>query len=85
MTVNVNYVIIVKGDHFMNNREKEIIEAVKSDIKNLKENCNKSEIVRFLDYTIILGKELNFSDEFMGRLYFLRYYYNIGGNENEKS
>ena len=81
MTVNVNYVIIVKGRHFMNNREKEIIEAVKSDIKNFQENCNKSEIVRFLDYTIILGKELNFSDEFMGRLYFLRYYYNIGGNE----
>ena len=84
MTVNVNYVIIVKGDHFMNNREKEIIEAVKSDIKNFQENCNKSEIVRFLDYTIILGKELNFSDDFMERLYFLRYYYNIGGNENEK-
>ena len=81
MTVNVNYVIIVKGGHFMNNREKEIIEAVKSDIKNFQENCNKSEILRFLDYTIILGKELNFSDEFMGRLYFLRYYYNIGGNE----
>ena len=68
----------------MNNREKEIIEAVKSDIKNFQENCNKSEIVRFLDYTIILGKELNFSDELMGRLYFLRYYYNIGGIENEK-
>ena len=59
MMVNVNYVIIVKGVYFMNNREKEIIEAVKSDIKNLQENCNKSEIVRFLDYTIILGKELN--------------------------
>ena len=81
MTVNVNYVIIVKGDHFMNNREKEIIETVKSDIKKLQEKCSKSEIVRFLDYTIILGKELNFSDEFMERLYFLRYYYNIGGTE----
>ena len=65
----------------MNNREKEIIETVKLDIKNLQENCNKSEIVRILDYTIILAKELNFSDEFMGRLYFLRYYYNIGGIE----
>ena len=65
----------------MNNREKEIIETVKSDIKNLQENCNKSEIVRFLDYTIILGKELNYSDEFIEKLYFLRYYYNIvGGN-----
>ena len=81
MTVNVNYVIIVKGDRFMNNREKEIIEAVKSYIKNFQENCNKSEIVRFLDYTIILGKELNFSDDFMERLYFLRYYYNLGGSE----
>ena len=53
MTVNVNYVIIVKGVYFMNNREKEIIDAVKLDIKNFQENCNKSEIVRFLDYTII--------------------------------
>ena len=65
----------------MNNREKEIIETVKLDIKKLQENCNKSEIVRFLDYTIILAKELIYSDEFMDRLYFLRYYYNIGGNE----
>ena len=61
----------------MNNREKEIIETVKSDIKNLQENCNKSEIVRFLDYIIILGKELNYSNEFMEKLFFLRYYYNI--------
>ena len=65
----------------MNNREKEIIEAVKSDIKNFQENCSKSEIVRFLDYTIILGKELNYSNEFMKKLFFLRYYYNIGGIE----
>ena len=61
----------------MNNREKEIIEAVKLDIKNLQENCSKSEIVRFLDYIIILGKEFNYSNEFMEKLYFLRYYYNI--------
>ena len=65
----------------MNNREKEIIELVKSDIKKFQENCSKSKIVRFLDYTIILAKELNYSDEFMEKLYFLRYYYNIGGNE----
>ena len=58
-------------------REKEIIETVKSDIKKFQENCNNSEIVRFLDYIIILGKELNYSDEFMERLFFLRYYYNI--------
>ena len=62
----------------MNNREKEIIEAVKTDIKKFQENCSKSEIVRFLDYIIILGKEFNYSNEFMEKLYFLRYYYNIG-------
>ena len=61
----------------MNNREKEIIETVKSVIKNLQENCYNSEIVRFLDYIIILGKQLNYSDEFMERLIILRYYYNI--------
>ena len=65
----------------MNNREKEIIEVVKLDIKKLQENCNNSDIVRFLDYIIILGKELNYSNEFMKKLFFLRYYYNIGGNE----
>ena len=61
----------------MNNREKEIFETVKLDIKNLQEKCNNSEIVRFLEYIIILGKELNYSDEFMESLFFLRYYYNI--------
>ena len=39
----------------MNNREKEIIEAVKSDIKNLQENCNKSEIVRFFGLHYYIG------------------------------
>ena len=68
----------------MNNREKEIIEVVKSDIKKFQKNCNNSDIVRFLEYIIILGKELNYSNEFMERLYFLRYYYNIGGNYNER-
>ena len=58
----------------MTNREKEIIESVKSDLKNFYNNCSKDELVRFLDYTIILGKELNYSDEFMEKLYFMRYY-----------
>ena len=57
----------------MTNREKEIIESVKSDLKNLHKNCSK-ELVRYLDYTIILAKELNHSDEFMEKLYFMRYY-----------
>ena len=60
----------------MTNREKEIIESVKSDLKNLYNNCSKDELVRYLDYTIILAKELNHSDEFMEKLYFIRYYIN---------
>ena len=36
----------------------------------------KNSVIKYL-------KQLNYSDEFMERLYFLRYYYNIGGNENE--
>ena len=58
----------------MTNREKEIIESVKSDIKNFYNNRSKEELVRYLDYTIILSKELNHSDEFMEKLYFMRYY-----------
>ena len=58
----------------MTNREKEIIESVKSDLKNFYNNCSKDELVRYLDYTIILAKELNHSDEFMEKLYFMRYY-----------
>ena len=60
----------------MTNREKEIIESVKSDLKNFYNNRSKEELVRYLDYTIILSKELNHSDEFMEKLYFIRYYIN---------
>ena len=72
----------------MNNREKEIIEAVKLDIKKFQENCNNIDIVSFLDCIIILGKEFNYSVEFMERLYFLRYYHNLfqyRGNEKMRN
>ena len=36
MIVNVNYVIIVKGGHFMNNREKEITKAIVLEKWNVK-------------------------------------------------
>ena len=69
----------------MTDREKEIFETVISDIKNFQEKCNNSEIVRFLEYIIILGAELNYSDKFMKRIHFLRCYYNTGDIKiNEK-
>ena len=84
MTVNVNYVIIVKGDYFMNNREKEVIESIVTTVKDLQQYRTKDEIIRYLDYNIIMWKKLEHTNEFMEKLYFIRYYYNIGGNYNEK-
>lgn len=58
--------------------EKEIINTIVSDLKDLQKTMNKDELVRYLDYTIIMRNKLGHSDEFMEKLYFIRYYYNIG-------
>ena len=62
----------------MNNQEKEIIEILVSDLKKLQETTSKNELVEFIDYNIIMRSYLEHSDEFMEKLYFIRYYYNIG-------
>ena len=62
-------------------REKEVIESIVTTVKDLQQYCSKEEIVSYLDYNIILSKKLGRTNEFMEKLYFLRYYYNIGGNE----
>lgn len=67
----------------MKNREKEIINTIVSDLKDLQKTMNKNELVRYLDYTITMRKILGHSDEFMEKLYFIRYYYNIGGMFND--
>ncbi len=63
--------------------EKEIINSVVFDLKVLQKFRNKDELVRFLDYIIVVQKEFGRSDEFMEKLYFIRYYYNIGGKLND--
>ena len=63
--------------------EKEIINTIVSDLKDLQKTMNKNELVRFLDYTIIMRNKLGHSNEFMEKLYFIRYYYNIGGIFND--
>lgn len=60
-------------------REKEIIDSIITDIKSIQETVSKDEIVRYLDYVIILRKRLGHTDEFMEKLYFIRNYYNLGG------
>ena len=55
-------------------REKELIMKVTSDLRKLNETKSLTDLVRYMDYVIILSKELNRSDEFMEKLYFIRYY-----------
>lgn len=63
--------------------EKEIINTIVSDLKDLQKTMNKNELVRYLDYNIIMRIKLGHSNEFMEKLYFTRYYYNIGGKFND--
>ena len=58
----------------MTNREKELIMKVTSDIRKLYETKSLKDLVRYMDYVIILSKQLERSDEFMEKLYFIRYY-----------
>lgn len=60
----------------MTNQEKDIIRTLTSQIKNLSKTKTKAELVRYVDYTIFLRKRLDHSDEFMEKLYFIRYYIN---------
>ena len=55
-------------------REKVLIMKVTSDLRKLNETKSLTDLVRYMDYVIILSKELNRSDEFMEKLYFMRYY-----------
>ena len=60
----------------MTNREKELFMKVTSDIRKLNETKSSKDLVRYMDYVIILSKELERSNEFMEKLYFIRYYIN---------
>ena len=58
----------------MTNREKELFMKVTSDIRKLYETKSLKDLVRYMDYVIILSKQLDRSNEFMEKLYFIRYY-----------
>ena len=57
-------------------REKELIMKVTSDIRKLNETKSSKDLVRYMDHVIILSKQLERSNEFMEKLYFIRYYIN---------
>lgn len=67
----------------MTNREKEDIESIVTTLKDLQEYRTKEDLVKYLDYNIIVRKLIGRSNEFMEKLYFIRYYYNIGGKFND--
>ena len=58
----------------MTNKEKELIMKVTSDIRKLNETKSSKDLVRYMDYVIILSKQLDRSNEFMEKLYFIRHY-----------
>ena len=58
----------------MTNKEKELFMKVTSDIRKLNETKSSKDLVRYMDYVIILSKQLDRSNEFMEKLYFIRYY-----------
>ena len=58
----------------MTNREKEVFMKVTSDIRKLYETKSLKDLVRYMDYVIILSKQLDRFNEFMEELYFIRYY-----------
>ena len=60
----------------MTNKEKHLIMKVTSDIRKLNETKSSKDLVRYMDYVIILSKQLERSNEFMEKLYFIRYYIN---------
>ena len=60
----------------MNLKEKELIMKVTSDIRKLNETKSSKDLVRYMDHVIILSKQLERSNEFTEKLYFIRYYIN---------
>ena len=58
----------------MTNKEKELFMKVTSDIRKLYETKSLKDLVRYMYYVIILSKQLERSNEFMEKLYFIRYY-----------
>lgn len=55
----------------MTNKEKEIIRMITRDLSKIK---TKNGMIEYLDYIIVMRKLLTHSDEFMEKLYFIRYY-----------
>ena len=59
----------------MTNKEKEIIRKFEIKLKEKYETDTKEEIIKFLDKFLINAILFGFSDEFIEKINFIRYYY----------
>ena len=59
----------------MTNKEKEIIRKFEIKLKEKYETDTKEDIIRFLDKFAVNMLLMGFSDEFLEKMFFIRYYY----------
>lgn len=59
----------------MTNKEKEIIRKFEIKLKEKYETDTREEIIKFLDKFAVNMLLMGFSDEFLEKMFFIRYYY----------
>ena len=59
----------------MTNREKEIIGMFEKKLKEKYETDTREDIISFLDKFVVNMLLMGFSDEFLEKIFFIRYYY----------
>ena len=59
----------------MTNKEKEIIRKFEIKLKEKYETDTREDIISFLDKFVVNMLLMGFSDEFLEKMFFIRYYY----------
>ena len=59
----------------MTNKEKEIIRKFEIKLKEKYETDTREDIISFLDKFVVNMLLMGFSDEFLEKIFFIRYYY----------
>ena len=59
----------------MTNKEKEIIIMFEKKLKEKYETDTREDIISFLDKFVVNMLLMGFSDEFLEKIFFIRYYY----------
>ena len=59
----------------MTNREKEIIRMFEKKLKEKYETDTREDIISFLDKFVVNMLLMGFSNEFLEKMFFIRYYY----------